>query len=247
MKNLLPYFAGLCGIAVCCFLVSAKGIKSNPEPVGFVADSGYITPGNVHQLLKITQADTLFTFYTDAPATDTLGKYYKMANGNYIASVAVIGPEGYILCEATPDGTVLKQEKYIFNNFECCWKSKDDCLRKYGNYYTFLTCSTGTDYCGGYLYIFKEVTSQQTAPGIDKSEFYRRWKAGKDTYHDINGEVKVTGDTVTMHYTHEVYKERKNGKRKVKLQKRLSACYTQQDGKWVIADSVKVKAFLSGN
>ncbi|KOS05350.1 hypothetical protein AM493_04370 [Flavobacterium akiainvivens] len=242
MKNLLPYLAGLFGIALCCFLISAKGIKSNRETTGFVADSGYITPANVLQLLKIDPSDTLYTIDLNAPVTDTLGKYYKMANGNYISSVRVIAHYGYMLCEARPDGTVLKKEKYIFNNFECCWNGIDNCLRKYGNYYTFLTCGTGTAYCGGELYVFNDIIPQEKQVGITESIW--AWTGKKDIYKDLSSKMEMSGDTVIMHYTHCFYREKKNGKHKVKKEQHLDAKYIQQNGKWAAIDSVKVNAFL---
>lgn len=123
MKKLLLYIAGLCSIAACTVSPPSGSAKPVAKTLsGFVADSGYITVQNLHTTLVISQRDTLFKIHEDWKPADTIGKYYKMQNGNYIASVAVTDSNDYdvnVICEAEPGGTILKQEIYNLGMYRC--------------------------------------------------------------------------------------------------------------------------------
>jgi len=249
MKSLFLYFVSL--LAILCCTLSCKTnttVEAYTDTFGFASDSGYVTVGNLHKTLIITPDDTLFKMYEDWKVTDTIGKYYKMANGNYIASVASLGSykqETIKLCEATQNGEILKAEEYRFGNYRCCWDNIDDCLKKFGDYYIFTSCGTGSGFCGGDIYLFKNIKPQHWQESIPESIWMWAGPDMQDHYISITSKMEMKNDTVIMHYTNQLYEQLEDSETKTtKSLEKFDITWIQKNDNWVVTDSLKLKEII---
>ncbi len=249
MKSLFTYIVSLLGI-LCCTLSCKTNttVETGTNTFGFVADSGYITVDNLHKTLVIPPGDTLFKMYENWKVTDTIGKYYKMSNGNYIASVATLGSykhETIKLCEATQTGEILKAEEYWFGNYRCCWHNIDDCLKKFGDYYIFTSCGTGSGFCGGDIYLFKNIKPQQWQESIPESISMWAGPDMEDHYISITSKMEMINDTVIMHYTNKLYEQFEGSETKTtKSIEKFDITWIQKNDDWVVTDSLKLKEII---
>ena len=173
----------------------------------FVADSGYILKKEgISILLKIESNDTIDTNYSTLKDTDTIGKYYKTKNGNYLACVLdIIHPirnASPVLIEYTPKGKIINTENYYGGMYLCCWKNNYEGFKRLGDYYSIKTCGTGSGFCSGNIYLFKELEPQyKSIPLTAWSRFCVYQAEGKPALAcSITSKMSIKLDTVTMHY-----------------------------------------------
>jgi len=248
MKTLLYYFVSLIGIIYFTCVPHRKHLKQDNNQLamtGFLGDSGYITLQNLLSTLIIPADDTLYRIYKNSKPSDTLGKYYKMANGNYIASTAIVDHyenEAVAVCEATPQGIIIKKEEYSSGMYKCCWDNSYDGFQKQGDYYTFLTCGTGSAHCGGAMYAFKELKPQEEQESIIKSSWSWAGPDMQDYYISLSSKMQIKNDSIFMHYTDKLYKARKK-KDKIKKLEEFDVIYVQTEGIWRATDSTKIKDY----
>lgn len=122
------------------------------------------------------------------------------------------------------------------------WKNRYDGFKKKEAYYIYTTCGTGSAYCGSDIYVFKDVKPQDEQGGaIFRSAW--GWTGNGNEYTDVHSKMEITGDTIMMHYTFELYKEGEGRKRKTKKRVYRDARYTKQDGEWTTHDSTEINEF----
>jgi len=125
-------------------------------------DSGYLQKRDALLILSMANVldSTNIDYERDIKESDTIAKYYRMNNGNYLFSIEYGFDDYYyeksnILIELSPQGKVLKKETFYpcYRGFPC------GNFNKFGNFFClkFYTCSEG-GYLETTLLLFKEIT-----------------------------------------------------------------------------------------
>jgi hypothetical protein len=164
-------------------------------------DSGYITKHKgLEFLLTARLTDTLDSYWSQAKDSDTIGKYYRNAltNNYFICTIDLSKKysfETHLLIEVKPNGNIVKKERFFHGNYPCCWNNYYDGFNKYGEYFIIKTCRTGSGYCAGYLYLFKEISSQKSQQSIPESY----WSSIGVT-QNLTSKMELNNDELIMHY-----------------------------------------------
>jgi len=153
-------------------LIGNKGGLNFKFTLKLTDDSGYIIKKDAYRaLIKAEVCDSTFFHWEYYKDHDTIGKYFKIrSNGNFM--VCLYFNDGYQLFEVKPNGSIIKNELYGIAMYGCCIDNIDDAFRKYGDYFYLKTCNTGSGYCAGYFYLFKNLRPQNYENEIHESVFY---------------------------------------------------------------------------
>ncbi|MCW4467530.1 hypothetical protein OGH69_00990 [Flavobacterium sp. MFBS3-15] len=258
MKTFLAGISLLAVLANYCTPIR-KTLPSQTGYTGAAADSGFVRKEQAVKLLlqanydlgyelEPGQRDTLDLNLHDITDTDTLGKYYRMDNGNYLACLPdVIHPDRFsilVLLEYSPDGKVLQAEPFYGGMHFCCWDKYYDTLNKHEEgYYSINTCGTGSGHCSSYTHLFKGFGQQG---GYICTYIWTGWcKPGRKAMLacHLTSKMEIKNDTVTMHYKMEHLKERRNGKYKTVFSEKFDVKYVEREQGWVALDSTKINDF----
>ncbi len=219
----------------------------------FAADSGYVFKDKAVALqIRAMFKDVKPSADNDSVdingsrynTTDTIGKFYRHHNGNYIVCtkniILVDQIEVHFVMEVEPDGNILRNEFFYDGMHLCCWDNMRDGFIRKDNYYFLKECGTGSGYCSTELYIFKELVSKDSlkplninyfmAPGID------------DRAYQLQSDYTLHHNTLTVHYVLEKLKDTKRGY-KVRNRKKFTIEYLEKQGNWTATDSTKLKNF----
>ena len=257
MKTLLPYLLILTVAFLSTGLRTSHSVKTKlQESHGFTADSGYILKKEAIKLLSQAkydlgyepeERDTFDLELINIEISDTIGKYYQTDNGNYLAFLRdIVHPDRdiFVLMEVKADGTVLQSEPYWTGVHQCCWEKGTEGFMKYANgYFGTQSCGTGSGHCSSYIYMFKDFSPQ--GEGIC-SYIWTGWCQFTTTTPIacfLTSDMEIKNDTVTMHYTMEHLKERRNGKYKVIDTEKFDVKYVAREQGWVALDSTKIREF----
>jgi len=205
-------------------------------------DSGFVTKKEgVAFLVANFPTDTTQT-WTIYKQTDTIGKYYRLENSdNYIMCLIYFNPKDYfethLVIEITPNGELVKSEEFIHGHYSCCWNNAYNGFSKYGDFFGIKTCGTGSGYCSGQLYLFKNVISQNSADWIPfECESYGVYDDDfAIIYYTSNIEIKK--DEFIFHYVLKYGDVEYNEKNKTydfksPHIKEFSIKYFYENGKW---------------
>lgn len=239
MKLAQPWFAVLLlfTLLISCNHFHNKTVEVN---TGFLADSGYIYSDVLLKKIKFDTSDLHFKMI-NIRKNDTVGKFYKGHNGHYFSCLdASDDYVGCLIVETTEDGTILSKEPYGVGVHDCCWESRYSGFRKYNDYISFRTCTTGTAICGGSISLFKTLRPQDDIGYISESLWY---EGAQEIYHDLTSTMSIKNDTVFMHYTNELYKEQDN-KKIIENTSQFTIRYINLENKWLALDSSKVSLGL---
>jgi len=256
MKPLLTYILALLIVGLFYQCNTNATLKTAAEKeYGFEADSGYILKKQAIDIL----AQAGYEYYSnknpkvrdsvdlnaaDIKLTDTIGKFYKLKNGNYLACIEDIihtdRPAVKVLTELDKSGKVLRSEGYFSGMYFCCWINKYEGFRKYGSYFSLSTCSTGSAYCSESTHLFKAITPQNS--GI-YSFIFSGWCPSLETSCQLTSIMEIKNDTVTMHYKNEQIKEDEDGKTQIIKTEKFDIKYINQENQWIALDSTKIREF----
>ena len=196
-------------ISFLIFIISCKHPVDKTEETNFafIGDSGYISDAELFRKIKfdtVNNKDTLYKMI-NIHSGDTVGKYYKGNNGHYFSCLnASHGFVGFLLVETKPDGTIITKAPYGVSINGFCWNSDYDGFRKYGDYLSFRSCSSGTAQSSGAITLFKTLKPQEEMGEISESLWYSNYD---DTYNELTSKIEIKNDTVFMHYTATAYTE----------------------------------------
>lgn len=257
MKNLLPYLFVLSIVFVSTGLkTSHYKITENQGFNLFTTDSGYILKPEAEKLLSQIKYDTDSIEYEnttlgmdmyDIKITDTIGKFYRMDNGNHLAFLSdIIHPywNMFVLLEITPEGKVLQSELYSAGMHQCCWDENSLGFKKYPNgYFGTTSCGTGSGHCSSYIYLFKDFSAQGNGIVSYSWTNWCQFTAKSPIACHLSSTIDIKNDTVTMHYNLEHLKERRNGKYKTIKEEKFDVKYIKRDSAWIALDSTKIREF----
>lgn len=238
MKPALP----LLGIfLLLTFLISCKHNipKTENRTATFTGDSGYLSDTELFGKIKfdtLNPNDSLYKMI-NIHTGDTIGKFYKGSNGHYFSCLSASqGFMGCLMVETLADGSIVNQQVFGIGVHDCCWNGSFEGFRKYGDYISFRTCTTGTAVCGGSISLFKTLKPQDDIGYISESLWYGGFE---DIFSDLTSTMVIKNDTVYMHYTNELYTEQ-DEKRTVEKTDTFTIRYADIRDKWVPLDSTKV-------
>jgi hypothetical protein len=212
----------------------------NKENLFFTADSGYINKPLAQQLLlKLKDKDSINLTAGNYKENDTLGKYYRMSNGNYMAFINdFIHPQyepSQLLGEFTPSGKLLKNDRCGNGMYLCCWKSSDDGFKKKGNYFYIKSCGTGSGYCSGHITLFTSLNDYNTESILE--QLWASMCVGEFAC-SLTSAMEIKSDTVIMHYT---LKKIDRMSEKTKLTDKFEISYIRKNEQWMATDSTMIK------
>jgi len=256
MKPLLTYILALliAGLFYQCNTNATLKTVAEKE-YGFEADSGYILKKQAIDILAQADyeyysnkdpkiRDTTDSNAADIKSTDTIGKFYKLKNGNYLACLEDIihtdRPAVKVLAELDKSGKVLRSEGYHSGMYFCCWANRYEGFRKYGPYFSVKTCGTGSGHCSTAMHLFKEFTPQDM--GI-YTEIFSAWCTDINIACRYSSTVDIKGDAVTVHYTMQQIHEDDNGTTKVINTEKFDIKYIKRENQWIALDSTKIREF----
>jgi len=221
-------------------------------------DSGYLQKKDALYILSMANvvADTtdeeIKEYEKDIKENDTIAKYYKKTNGNYIILIRNYLDWWFmsnIFIEFSPQGKIVKKE--IFPH-SCCLESIPcNDFNKYGVFFSLeiCTCSMGGSY-ENRLYLFKEI-----APA-DSLNFIPLWcyEAETGDYDSITNDYmswvcfakikKIENDTLIINYFPQRYIwVVGEDDRKVIEKEPFDILYIYKDNQWRIANKEDYEKF----
>ncbi len=203
----------------------------------FKGDSGIVLKKDLHRLLRINPKDTMFHKLYNS---DTLGKYYKLSNGNYMVSVAIYDGYEYradVLCKVKPDGSIQKREAYMNGNYVCCWKNPLDGFYVKSDYTILKSCGTGSAYCGGDYYIFKDLLPQDSLEPVLGATW--TWTGVPYTYLNISSKYEFRNDKLVIHYHENRYFDNDTIKKDI-TNRNVDIAFSFIENKWVTKDTINL-------
>lgn len=176
--------------------------------------------------------------------TDTIGKFYRHQNGNYIVCtkniILIDQMEVHFVMEVKPDGSVLYNDFFYDGMYLCCGKNMRDGFLKHGKYYILKECGTGSGYCSTNLYIFKSLYDPSVTTPIRTKYFIAQCENGLACH--LTSILNIHNDTVTVNYKSEKLK-RGRKRDKVKTRERFRIDYVLTESGWRASDSTRLKNF----
>ncbi|MCP4521434.1 MAG: hypothetical protein GY827_07045 [Cytophagales bacterium] len=134
-------------------------------------EKGFITQKQGGEFLKyLSLLDILST--NDIKENDIIGKYYKIEKtGNYLVCFSRYCPANtfgdHPIVEVSSTGKYVRHEVFRHGNYCSCWsKEPFSGFNKYGEFFEFSSCGTGSGHSSSHLYIFKELKSQESMKSI---------------------------------------------------------------------------------
>jgi len=208
-------------------------------------DSGFVSYKNGLDFLiskGITDTSKIQEYHNNS---DTIGKYYKIPeSGNYIVcmkeSLKKLFFPTLLLLEIQPDGNIIKKERYIHGNWDCCWKNDYEGFNKYGQFFSLKTCTTGSGLCAGSLYVFKEVSPQDELTPITESHYSYNYTSNVCTI--ISSKFEAHGDFLRMYYQLDFGGRDENDSIIIHESNKFFADYYYINNKWVIPDSAALQS-----
>jgi len=189
--------------------ISAKEKKLFKQIIA--QDSGFLLKKEA--LLILSMAEVIDSTNKDhekyIKECDTIAKYYKKSNGNYIFSIKydVDGLyHSHILIECSPKGKILKKEIYYHGTMYCLENYYKN-FNKFGDFFSLGICSGGMGSSDYFLYIFKEITPEDSLNmipfycWISAEGFYDEMSDGKSKEMSCYGTIKkIENDSLIISY-----------------------------------------------
>ena len=182
----------------------AKGASNKTKAIlNLSSDSGFITKKIGHKFLVEASLSDTSKNWDLLKSSDTIGKYYKVGStGNYFACLIDYSDkyafETHLLLELSPNGNLLKSERYIHGNYPCCWDNYYSGFGKMGNYFYIETCATGSGFCASELYLFKNIKPQDSIISVPNNCFISM--TGTGLSYKLNSRVEFKSEYLIMHY-----------------------------------------------
>jgi|GEM_PF-4807446 len=217
------------------------------------ADSGYVTFAMAMDLFEkndLISAD--FNKGTTFESSDTIGNYYRTGNrfvmciedpnDDYMSS-------SFIVAEIEPVENghfrLVARKEMAHANYDCCNEGFFDRFQKCSPaYFLVKRCVTGSDYCGAFLYVFRDVAHFGEAVHFwaDMPAELTYWfceEGRKARCLKADFEFTVNGDVLTV-YMHE--RTLRESTRKVLSVRDYLRTFTFSDNQRVPLKSVEVKS-----
>ena len=222
-------------------------------------DSGFITKDiGLEFLLSNSLTDTIpnSSAWYLFKQNDTIGKYYRMENNNYIMCLIDYGSqkeywfETHIVMEIGAKGELVKSERFFHGNYPCCWNNAYEGFSKYGNFFGIQICGTGSGFCSSDLYLFKEITPQDSISSIPFSCYVMIDDviATFHTFYTLSVELKK--DVLIINYilkegTEQSNKKKGNNTYKVQIIDEFEIRYFYENEQWHTKENDKLEKLNS--
>ena len=211
-------------------------------------DSGYLQKKDALLILSMANVldSTNIDYERDIKESDTIAKYYRMNNGNYLFSIEYDIYYAPILIECSPKGKVLKKEDYFHGYSGHCRN-----FYKLGDFFGLEIYDQGFPSANILLYLFKEVTPQDSLNiipiwhwDIYNEEEDEEGHAINITYIDCSSTMKLENDSLTVTYITEILvmepvdneKDDKVVFKVIEEKEPLDVLYIYKNKQWHLAD-----------
>ncbi|MGX7668759.1 hypothetical protein [Flavobacterium pedocola] len=227
---------------------SCRKTAKNFDKSSFRNDSGFVSLKNGKDfLIELNKNDTLGISVEKLNENDTIGKYYKKENSPntvmYLNDVVntKLAPSQFLL-EIDPNGNIIKSERYINGNYLCCRENKFDGFGKINDYFFLKVCGTGSAYCSGSLYVFKEITPQNDLNEILQSLYSGMCVPYENQFLScrLTSKIETRPNSLVFHYKYDKDIETESNKFKTKMTENFDVEYISKDNKWIALDSTKL-------
>ncbi|MCL2132458.1 MAG: hypothetical protein FWH36_08455 [Lentimicrobiaceae bacterium] len=222
-------------------------------------DSGFLQKKEALQILSM--ADVIDSTNIDhekyIKENDTIAKYYKRTdNGNYLFSIKYDVNETYhshILIECSSKGKVLKKEIY-YHGTEYCFSNYYSNFYKLGDFFALKICSNGSQTYNTDLYLFKEITSQDSLNMIPvDSWIVDDWDIKDIKYVTGSSTMKLENDSLTVTYISEtgIFVPVENGNedeekfKVIEKKEPLDVIYVYKNQQWHIGNRENYEKLLN--
>jgi hypothetical protein len=211
-------------------------------------DSGYIKKDiGLPFLIENNLTDTIDGMWEKVLATDTIGKFYKMTNNNYLICIHDLGKDSekggwrtHIICEVKQNNDTSKLEKYeryFHGMYPGCWSNHYIGFYKVGDYFCFDGCITGSCFNGTMTYYFKELENFKGLNSINTNLF----ECGDEVnFRRVSSKRNIDETIITLYYLEEIGKiDYSNSTREFKTNKifKFQMKYYFKNGNWILKDS----------
>ncbi|GHV17140.1 hypothetical protein FACS1894169_11880 [Bacteroidia bacterium] len=209
-------------------------------PNVFKRDSGFLRKKEALEILRIASPSLYDSIPFQEELKDILersymGKYYKEKEQNkYILYIEYLSSSNYIF-EIYPDLNIIKYRDFASGNYNCC-SSNFDGFKKAGKFYSIRYCGTGSGYCAGHVYIFKDLDNVPENSIIEQCFMFNPIK---NIHISLSSSVNnITNTSIRFSYE---YKEEDADSEKVLLTKHIDVEYNLVGNKWVAKDNIDIQ------
>jgi len=209
-------------------------------------DSGYITKREgLEFLVAQSLSDTIDSYWKQVTLLDTIGKYYMISPNKFILYISDFGKEysgaSHFLIEiysGNNEQKIIKKERIAHGNYLCFHTKSYEALQKTGNFFYVIISSTGSGFCGEYIYVFKHVMAQNSMLliPISSSSFFGQ------NHTFLSSSFRLKDNVLMLNYHHEkgIY-DPKTNKSVMNKKDTFSIKYFYEKDSWIIADSIMYK------
>jgi hypothetical protein len=210
-------------------------------PNVFRKGSGFLRKKEAVEILKIANLNLYDSIpfqkeLKEIPESAYLGKYYKEKDQNkYILYIGYLSRSNFVF-EIYPDLNIIKYRDFASGNYNCCWDSDFDGFKKIGKFYSILYCGTGSGYCTGHVYIFKDLESVPENSIIEQCFMF---DPIKNEHIFLSSSVNnITNTSIRFSYE---YQERDADSEKILLTKHIDVEYVLVGNEWVAKDNIDIQ------
>lgn len=227
-------------------LQGCLGIVDKPRPAPKVtatlklpADSGYLSKNDVLTfLIANSLTDTLNDWWKKQLPADTMGKYYKMDNGHYLACVLSANTEHSSmevnkLIELDKNGLFVSAQDFFTEG--CDVNRRTGALGKVGGFFVTYTCGHGATFHSSWFHLFGKLSDLNGS-----GQIMALYTLNTPPCRNIYSTWKMGGDTCIVTYTIQHSKATEDGCIPTESEKAVVRYY-MADGKWRAADSTKLR------
>lgn len=231
--------------AATLLLAGCLGLPTKPPPAARVvipieltADSGFLTRAQVLPFLVNNElADSLNSWWKQWKPADTMGKYYRMQDNNYLVCVLASDDKGNVeenrLVVVNSKGLYVESQDF-FSDY-CSLNRRTQALQKRGKYFLTYTCGSGSNYGSSWFSLFTKLSERK-----ESGQLLEWQHMGAPDCYDIASHWKVSGDSCTIAYTVQKGTSTFNGCEDTRSEY-ITVIYTFKNGGWTAADSSKLK------
>lgn len=212
-----------------------------------VGDSGFfLKTEGVEILEQLGMSDGKDVGWKHFSEQDTIGRYFRSnESGHYLLCIIDVQDkidfETHVLIELKQKGEssfkVLATERYQHGNYPCCWNNSYEGFRRFGNYFTFSCCGTGSGFCGENLYYFKKIRSQKQSRSIRDNY----WSVDETGAMKLSSEKELAGEKLIYRYQIEHFVWKNEEKLEAREKDTFSISYQMKNNKYLCDDSLYEK------
>ena len=225
-------------------LANDSGFINLKEGLDFLLANSLIDTSWCVKFWLLDNPDTIqnVSFWDLCNPTDTIAKYYRKDNSDlYIMCVfdcPMMAFPKYRIIEINSEGKLIKMEEF----WDACLINNYSCFSKYGVFFGIKTCRIFIGAFNHYLFLFKDVTPQDSIYPICLEHFEDGYY-NNSLFKSSSSKIEFIKDNLIVHYTIEIYK-RPVWLNKKPRTKKITIKYFYENGQWKTMEMNKLKKIM---